>query len=208
MAFNPLWKLTGRIPTTPEGTIRLTGQFAFSASITKLVHSMRSQDGVRPLLLVARDLLRGVIRKSPVLTGQSRASWYFGLDSINTLLGSGAGANRSLASAEALGYTQGRFTSTSIGDKKSIRIASTTEYIRRLEFGWSTKAPWGMVRVTIEEMKGTLPQFIKDDLISRMEASGFLNFTTWRGGRYGYKGIRRSKEHGPMPSMAAPMHLE
>lgn len=200
MGINTNWLNTGQVPVnTRTGSVQLTGQFAFSAAINKLGKLLRDPDGGKALLVVADRVLRGVIRKSAVLTGRSRASWYFAEENISRLLG------RSFSTTfrttdELIGYTEGSFESSLNGPSKYIKAASSTYYIRLLEFGYSTKAPWGMVRITMQELTGTIPGDIFSQIDRLFDISGMSRFTTWRGGRGGYGG---NTEQGPVGSTAS-----
>lgn len=73
--------------------------------------------------------------RTPIDTGRARASW---TPAIN-------GFNRSNAG----GSFQGTASRLNAGD--SYTCTSTLSYIRRLEYGYSSQAPNGMLRITAAE---------------------------------------------------------
>lgn len=97
---------------------------------------------------VSLDLLRSVVKKTPVDTGRARGNWQLGINVIprgETFGASGAaGAPLALASEKS-------------GDIKagdSVFIVNSVPYIFMLEKGSSKQAPMGMVEATLLEYPG------------------------------------------------------
>lgn len=125
-------------------------------------------DAVKVVKKLAFDAYAGVIRRTPVDTGRARASWQLALDAPNLsvaaeVVGGGVGfaakreekvskvgvlpnASASSGNAALLGFTWGR----------TIYISNNLPYIVPLENGSSTQAPYGMVRLTMIEIEGSL----------------------------------------------------
>lgn len=93
---------------------------------------------------VGIDVLKGVVLKSPVDTGRFRANWQVGIGAIGKQKNS-VDPTGSIAIAEGTG----RINRVPIGE--SIWISNSLPYSQRLENGYSTQAPSGMVRLTITQ---------------------------------------------------------
>jgi len=90
---------------------------------------------------VAFDLFGRIVKRTPVDTGRARASWTIALNH----------ADRTV-------QPPGRYNAPKIGflDVKpgdSVVISNNLPYITALEDGHSRKAPLGMVKLSIEEVK-------------------------------------------------------
>lgn len=101
---------------------------------------------------VGIDVLSSVVLKSPVDTGRFRANWTVGTAGIGkttTATDKSGSATISTGTAKIMQVRLGQ----------SIWLSNSLPYARRLEYGWSrTKAPNGMVRVTIAEWN----RFVED----------------------------------------------
>lgn len=97
---------------------------------------------------VAVEATARIVRRTPVDTGRARANWTVtvGRPSYATTEGfDKAGAATIAAAATAVaGFRCG----------PSVWIANGLPYIERLETGWSTQAPSGMVGLTVIEFQG------------------------------------------------------
>jgi hypothetical protein len=115
----------------------------------------------------AFDLLNRIIgnvggRKHPVLTGRARAGWYVAINKV--------GGSETVSTPEQQeGYALGKFTDhTGTFVDKWIEIINGVKYIIFLEYGSSSQAPAGMVRISMRELsQGKLPkelskEFLKD----------------------------------------------
>jgi len=103
----------------------------------------------------AFDVLARIIRKTPVDKGQARAGWYAAFE---TLGGSGPHTG---TPEESKGRIQGSFTDHTKGvfKDKWVELINGVEHVIWLEYGHSKAAPYGMVRLSMREMrKGELPQ--------------------------------------------------
>jgi hypothetical protein len=121
----------------------------------------------------AFDLLAKIIRKTPVDTGQARGGWIPGLEglgrgsskTINVNIQSGS--KNFNAEAFSRGQTKGRYidgTKGPLGFPKYIEIINGVEHVIFLEYGSSKQAPFGMVRLSMREMrKGFLPKNMTEE---------------------------------------------
>jgi hypothetical protein len=91
-----------------------------------------------------------IIKKTPVDTGRARGNWYasIGTASIDT--------SETRSESEAINDA----ISTSMGASgKVFYFSNNLEYVRNLEYGGSTQAPRGMVRITVAQIKKDLGAF-------------------------------------------------
>lgn len=105
----------------------------------------------------AFDLLKRIIMKSPVDTGRSRAGWFVALDKLGSGQYVAVGKTGSNVSAEAIreGRSKGGFIDHTKGVTDMwVEIINGVEYAIFLEYGHSQQAPYGMVRVSMREMRG------------------------------------------------------
>jgi hypothetical protein len=179
---------------------KLVGTVEFRAAVNNLARRLRSPEGGTLLQIVAHMALSGIVRKSAVLTGRSRASWYPAFSRVCQSLRVPVPFGSDFTADELLGTTEGTYYENLTGAQKMIRFASSTPYIRLLEYGYSTKAPWGMVRITMQELTGTIPKPLQREIKRIIGRSPFGKFATWRGGRGGYKDVSES-EQSPVGSM-------
>ena len=90
------------------------------------------------------QLLRDIVHNTPVKTGRARGNWQVSIGKpITTELDVEGRTQGSKA------FSKGSQVILSSPDDKSIFITNNLKYIRRLEYGWSKKAPSGMVRISI-----------------------------------------------------------
>ena len=94
---------------------------------------------------VMLNLLGRIIPRNPVDTGRSRAGWYPYRDHAGLPVAD-------QGEAVAVGRSEGSFTEDLNGSNQYIEVVNGVPYIRRLEYGYSTQAPAGMVRVSLREM--------------------------------------------------------
>lgn len=115
------------------------------------------------------DLVKKVIKKTPVDTGRARGGWtpYLIDQGVNTSAGPPENAS------------DGDFTEELGGTHQFIEVVNGVEYIVFLEFGSSDQAPGGMVRVTMRQM-GAGSDLTKD-LAKEIEQTFALANITKRG---------------------------
>lgn len=109
----------------------------------------------------AFDLLARIIRKMPVLFGQARGGWYAAFEAL------GGSGPRTGTVEEAKGISQGSFIDQTKGTGKDkwVEIINGVGHMLWLEYGWSQQAPFGVVRLSMREMrKGELPQNMTKEL--------------------------------------------
>ncbi len=123
---------------------------AFNAQSTAFTRKLLPSEFVKFHKKIALTALRGIVNKTPVLTGRAAGNWQL---SINTP------ANDIIDNVEGLGnqakgkaISEGMDALVSLKPFEIIWISNNVPYILELEGGSSTKAPRGMVAVTFEEM--------------------------------------------------------
>lgn len=108
----------------------------------------------------AFDLIAKIIRKMPVDTGQARAGWYIAFEGLG---GQGTYTGKP---EESEGKKKGQFIDNTKGSWKQVKyieVINRVEYMIFLEYGYSQQAPFGMVRLSMREMrKGQLPKDMID----------------------------------------------
>lgn len=101
---------------------------------------------------------------TPVDTSRARNSWFVGLDQMpGNALASGLDHSGQLALSEAMGVLAGAKAGG------IIYLVNGAAYIRRLEYGWSSQAPAGMVRITLSNA-----QELVDGVCKMMRSQGLL----------------------------------
>jgi hypothetical protein len=94
---------------------------------------------------VMLNLLGRIVPRTPVDTGRARGGWYPYADHAGApVVGGGPGA--------AQGRSEGSFREDLDGANQFIEVTNGVPYIKRLEYGYSTQAPAGMVRVSMREL--------------------------------------------------------
>lgn len=95
---------------------------------------------------MAKRVFNGVVRRSPVYTGSFRASWRAKLNvpDYSITNGGSPGAPMLAPSFPSLGRLKA-------GDL--IYITNSQPYAYRLEYGWSKKAPAGVLRAQMASMR-------------------------------------------------------
>ena len=148
------------------------------------------------LLKVAFDAVRMFMLKNPVDTGRSRAGWYVGAEACARA----AGASYPVTfnnSQQEYGYSLGGYSQQLAGSEKYVEFINGVEYILPLEYGWSTQAPYGMVRITLQLIAHDLP-----------DAIFFMLKTMWDTGKLPLYSQFRASKAGPVnmaPKPARPV---
>jgi len=138
----------------------------FNQFITNFTRNV-SRDKV-PLAIkkFAVELLRRILLKMPVDTGRARAAWYASMEGLGVSfnlqrkgpLKAQRGGNLGSVSQ---GMQEGSFVDNLKGPTPYVELINGCPYIIYLEYGWSGQAPWGMVRISMREMRGgQLPQYM------------------------------------------------
>jgi len=126
-----------------------------SVDLSRLVEKAKGNidKAVRQTVVLASQ---GVVMNTPVDTGRLRGSWTFGV-------GMPASAHRTVADKSG-GATLTAIASAVSSEKAgpSFYITTNLPYARRIEYeGWShTKAPQGMVRITIENLPTAIKRYV------------------------------------------------
>lgn len=119
----------------------------------------------------AFDLVRRIVLKNPVDTGRSRGAWYVGLEKLGGNIGDipihgpgGKGSDTYSTKEMARGKMVGGFKDRTGKSYKQkwIEIINGVNYITFLEYGSSQQSPYGMVRVSMRELRqAKLPEVLK-----------------------------------------------
>jgi hypothetical protein len=123
----------------------------WSQDLTKLA----AKTGLRLDTVIRKatfDMFASVVKKSPVDTGRFRANWvvsqaapvYTATDSTNA-------SNGATEARKALGIAAGGV----------VYISNGLPYARRLEYGYSKQAPYGMIRYSVLQYRRYLLDAIK-----------------------------------------------
>jgi hypothetical protein len=106
---------------------------------------------------VARDILYGVVDKTPHQTGTAKANWHVSVraadDEFRDYHPSPISSGRA-AQVSKGGFQRIRRGTVRAGD--DIHVFNNTPYIYELELGSSRQAPTGMVAVTLTEVNARL----------------------------------------------------
>jgi hypothetical protein len=127
---------------------------AFEADLTKF---MEHFDGNIDKTLQYSVVLtsQGVVMNSPVLTGRLRGNWQFGRNSPP----SGTLATLDTSGAAAIARIAGQVTSLKAGG--DVWVVNNLPYAKRVEYGYSAKAPQGMVRKTLANLPAAIESFVQ-----------------------------------------------
>ena len=110
-----------------------------------------SEDDFRTAIqAIALDALTRVVLKTPVLTGRARGNWSVGIGSV------GGEARDVEDKSGSLTIAEGEQVLAQYAHQQGypeIVLFNNLPYIERLENGYSTMAPNGMVAVTISELQ-------------------------------------------------------
>lgn len=101
---------------------------------------------------VALDMGNSLVQMSPVDTGRFRSNWVASISRVDTTTtdstDNGAVGRIEMTLASPLGPNPNRHDYADV-----IYITNSLPYAQRLEYGWSKKAPAGMVRVTVTRFR-------------------------------------------------------
>lgn len=114
----------------------------FTAQIGAFVEKAKGNMDI-VLRKVALDMFSSVVIKTPVDEGRARGSWQCAIGSIP----SGMVNHLDKTGAETIARINAAVSPAKAGDV--IYLVANLSYINRLEYGWSSQAPDGMVRLSI-----------------------------------------------------------
>jgi len=159
---------------------------AFVKMLNRFQTELASPAAAPPVMLVAYALLLKIIQKTPVWTGETRGNWFKSQDILAGKMGGSFAKAPSPASvAEAFGYRKGRCEFRTAGLYKEVAMINKAPHATLVEYGWSTKAPWGMVRISVQEMYGIIPPVVLAQLKYMWASGGVSPGTSWWGGTNG-----------------------
>lgn len=128
---------------------------SFTMDMTRFVEKTKANMG-KLIQKVVFDMARQIILRTPVDTGRAKGSWQVSFNSLP-------------ADEVRLFDKDGQETIAKAGDVLSgyvdgdtIYIVSNLDYMVFLEYGSSTQAPQGMVRLTVAEFQEHLNKAVRD----------------------------------------------
>lgn len=127
----------------------------FEEALGELVR--RSRIGVSTVIRkVAFDLMRDIMRATPVYTGQARGGWMAAFDYLGGRKPGAGGTPEGVAEGRSLSTAAAFLPPNSDGalrpaanDRPFFEVTNAVKHIIPLEFGRSRQAPEGMVRTTL-----------------------------------------------------------
>lgn len=106
-------------------------------------------------IIASREIFRDIVEVTPVLTGQARRNWIPALDEATTettkkVAGVNVtGAPMTSSERARINNVLKRLRGLPLREHKTVYIANNLSYIKRLDEGYSKKAPAGIVDVAI-----------------------------------------------------------
>lgn len=122
----------------------------FIAEVNAFIKGTKKEIKLQAKAVMLETFSRVVLR-TPVLTGRLRGSWQI---SINSEPGENQGEDKQ--GGVVLSFVRGKLDSFDLGDM--VYFYNYQPYARRIEYGYSKKAPRGMVRVTLGEMNAIVSE--------------------------------------------------
>jgi len=139
----------------------------------------RSDAGASTVLRAfALKLIGRVIKGWPVDTGRSRAAWYVSIEQLGGI---------ALGKDSPEGRAAGRYEEKLRGMNKFILMVNGVEYAVFLEMGHSVQAPYGVVRISMMQMRKALPKEMRDKI---REAARIARRTRVGGGKLTARQVR------------------
>lgn len=99
---------------------------------------------------LAMQALRGVVMKSPVDSGRFRGNWNVSVDVANMTI------SDTLDKSGGATIAKGSTIVEALPPYRAVWITNNLPYARRIENGWSKKAPAGVVALTLAELEAML----------------------------------------------------
>jgi hypothetical protein len=121
----------------------------FQKWVNKYLRSVKRDRVPLALQHITIDLLTRIIMKNPVDTGRSRAGWYAYLDKKNVSHSSPGKNGKAINEGRSKGNFVERFDIL----KPYIEIRNGVVYVKYLEYGSSGRSPYGMVRISMTEIR-------------------------------------------------------
>ena len=101
----------------------------------------------------ALDLLARIVKNTPVRTGRARAAWYPSMRALGLTLPLSTEGTKEGEIAK--GKTEGSYKDrTRQPGLMYIDLINGVKYIIYLEYGYSKQAPYGMVRLSMRQLRG------------------------------------------------------
>ncbi len=134
-----------------------------------LLRGMEKRAAGQALRTIAFEFINRVIKKTPVDEGRARGGWMSYL-LAHGLPGSTGGSN---PKAIAEGIAASSFRQNLNGSDQFIILVNAVNYIIMLEYGHSSQAPAGMMRLTFRELQAgeTLTEELRKELVKEIAAT-------------------------------------
>jgi len=132
----------------------------FETHIKRFIDMYNSPRGAEPIRAIKQDFLARVMDKNPVRTGRSRAGWFRAAEAVGLATPGGPDA-----AMVAKGRSEGMVRMVLTGPRKAIESVNRVPYIAALEYGASSQAPQGMIRLSMREVRTNLKPRLIEGLI-------------------------------------------
>lgn len=127
-----------------------TSSFAQTRFELELDDFLKNRLPRRQLVFVRKislELLKKLVKKSPVDTGRFRGNWFVALDSPDRT------ASDDTDAAGSKTISRGTRVIEALQAGHKVIISNNLPYAVMLEYGWSNQAPQGVVAVSLEEVR-------------------------------------------------------
>ena len=104
---------------------------------------------------VCLEILSGVVMKSPVKTGWFRGNWQVG---ENNQLKTASVEDKDVGGDATI--SKGSSVIDGLKAGGVVWISNNLPYARRLEYGWSGQAPFGVVRMTLNDVASNMDRIV------------------------------------------------
>jgi len=216
MALNKRRDITG----APKVYFRVEARL-FARAVDRHVRTLLTKKGsAKAIQAIAYHLMKSIVRKTPVWSGKAQAGWFkaarriareFGTRWPYRLIPRTGKYGLTIAKSRQRIHEGFRLGSAKFhlrGKFKWIEIINKVPYIMALEHGFSTKAPYGMVRVSMALMRRRLANAMKKQLYIMWEEERVPRWTDFRaGGAVEWRPGKETEESpvldsGPAPSIS------
>jgi len=120
---------------------------AFERQLQKYL-KVSTKTGTKEIRTVALDVLKGVMRKSPVDNGTFKGNWNVGLNNIDSSVNENFKSDSKFGSFNAEKFSEGSSVISGFKSGQSINISNALPYANKLEFTSHSPQSTGMVRRT------------------------------------------------------------
>jgi len=146
-------KGVGKIVNAGSGTTSSMAQSQFEMQLKDFTDVLLPEYQTVFVKKVSGKLLEEIINKSPVDTGRFRGAWVV---NNNTADRSEPNTPDKSEGQANISYTRARVLIESLKQGDVVYISNNLDYALMLEYGWSEKAPEGVVAVSLNEIDAWL----------------------------------------------------